>query len=88
MPQSSWSPIATRIVNPRDVKDRPKPHGVIVHTTGSGIVLTAQNKGADPLEYTLAFYSNPKNNFSHYLIGWNGEIIQIAADTERAWQAA
>lgn len=83
-----WSPLATRASKPRDVKNRARPLGVLVHTTGSGIVDAAKRAKTDPLEVATSFYCSKENNFAHYLIGWDGTIIQIAAETEKAWQAA
>lgn len=83
-----WSPLATPATHPRDVSDRTRPAGIIVHTTGSGIVDTARRAAADPLEFAVSFYTSRDNAFAHYLVGHNGEIVQIAADTEKAWQAA
>ena len=83
-----WSSLATKVSVPRDVTNRQSPKGILVHSTGSGIVESAHTVGADPLEFAISFYTNKKNNFAHYLIGHKGEIVQIAADTEKAWQAA
>lgn len=84
-----WSPIARKVPRPRDVKNRTKPYGIMVHCTGSSIVEEAKKHNTDPLEYAAAYYSTPGHNFPNYLIGWdNGDIWQIAADTEISWHCA
>jgi hypothetical protein len=69
----------------RDVSDRTIPvFGVAVHQTGSGVVEDALHVQADPLEYAVAYYLKPKSYFAHYVIGYTGQIIQIADEHERA----
>jgi N-acetyl-anhydromuramyl-L-alanine amidase AmpD len=58
--------------------------GVAIHQTGSGTVEHALHEGADPLEYAVAYYLKPDSYFAHYVIGYDGAIIQIADEHERA----
>lgn len=79
------SPLAHQIPKLKDGPDRTAPvFGVAVHTTGSTAVETAQKKGADPLEYLVAYYAKPDSYSAHYVIGYNGMIIQIADEQEKA----
>ena len=79
------SPLATLVPNPRDVADRTEPvFGLVVHTTGSGIVEQAIKLLAQPLEHAVAYYMKPDSYFAHYVIGWDGHIVQIADEKERA----
>jgi hypothetical protein len=45
-----------------------KPVGVIVHTTGGGIVAKALKKGKDPLAYAAEYYARKNSYGSHYLV--------------------
>lgn len=58
--------------------------GVVVHQTGEDIVEQALKHGANPLEYVAEFYLDPENYFPHYVIGHDGQIIQIAPESEKA----
>lgn len=79
------SSLAVQAVRQRDVDDRTRPvFGVAVHTTGSGIVNLARRLKVDPLEKAVAYYENPDNYFPAYVIGYDGTIIQIADEKERA----
>lgn len=79
------SGLATQVPKPKDVDDRSMPvFGLVVHTTGSGIVKQAQKLGVDPLEHAVAYYLKPDSYFAHYVIGWDGHIVQIADEKERA----
>lgn len=59
-----------------------KVHGLAVHCTGRGIVERARRRGEDPLEHALAYYQAASCS-CHYLIGYDGVIIQITADDRR-----
>lgn len=63
--------------------------GICVHTTGRGLPAGAQKKGLSPLAYAERIYCAPDppggfTNFPHYVIGWGGEIVQIASEKTRA----
>lgn len=58
--------------------------GVAIHQTGSGIVEKALAAHADPFEYAVAYYLKPDSYFAHYVIGYDGNIAQIADEHERA----
>jgi len=69
----------------KDVNDRTQPvWGIVVHTTGSGIVKQARKHGAAPFEYAVAYYLKPESYFAHYVVGYDGQIAQIADEHERA----
>jgi hypothetical protein len=79
------SSLANRVQTLKDTDDRSAPcYGLAVHTTGSSIVAKARKEGADPLEFAVAYYLQPESYWSHYLIGWSGQIIQISDERERA----
>lgn len=58
--------------------------GIAVHQTGSGEVEAALAHGADPLEYLADYYLKPDSYCAHYVIGWDGEIVQVVPDDEDA----
>jgi hypothetical protein len=74
------------IDRPQDVADRatPTPFGVVVHTTGGGIVRFAAAHGIDPLAAAISIYSAPGANFPHYCIDGTGVAAQIADERELA----
>lgn len=80
------SSLAKEFLHHKDVPDRTVPvYGVVVHTTGRGIVDKALAKGADPLYYAASYYLDPKPYGAHYVIGWDGTILQLADDHEKMW---
>ncbi len=58
--------------------------GVVIHTTGSGVVDKAKREGIDPLSAVIKVYSDPDNYCAHYAIGWDGTIVQIVDEALRA----
>lgn len=58
-------------------------YGLALHTTGSGIVEQARKQGKDPLEHAVAYYTKAPF-FPHYVIGWDGTIVQICDEGVRA----
>lgn len=86
MTDTAFSPLAHPFQHQlRDVADRTIPvFGIAAHQTGSSVVEEALREGADPLEYAAEYYQKPDSYFAHYVIGHNGEIIQIAGENERA----
>jgi len=67
----AWSGLVTRVH--RTERDLPARRGqvkaVVVHTTGSGIVLKALKRDEDPLAYAAAYYRGRRAYASHYLVG-------------------
>jgi N-acetyl-anhydromuramyl-L-alanine amidase AmpD len=59
-------------------------YGVAVHQTGSSTVEAALKAGANPLEYLADYYLKPDSYSAHYVIGWDGEIVQVVPDDEKA----
>lgn len=79
------SDLATQVPRPRDVDDRSAPvFGVVIHTTGSGIVEQAVKLKVNPLDHAVAYYLKPDSYFPHYVIGWDGHCVQVADERERA----
>lgn len=58
-------------------------YGLCWHTTGSGIVEQALTRGRDPLEHAVAYYLGAEF-YAHYVIGWDGTIVQIVDELARA----
>ncbi len=83
------SPLAHFVSNPRNVRNRPnpKPFGLLVHTTGRGILKRARQLGISPLEAAMEFYTTRGNPFAHYILDQDGTLIQIADEREQAWHA-
>lgn len=83
------SPLANFVDNPRDVRNRPtpKPWGLMVHTTGRGIIKRARKLNTTPLEAAVALYTEIGQPFAHYVMDQDGTIIQIADEREAAWHA-
>lgn len=73
----------------RDVTDRTLlvPHGVCIHTTGRGLPTRALKAVVDTLRWAEKEYTTPGAAFAHYVVGYDGTIIQIADERERAWHA-
>lgn len=67
-----------------DAQDRTEPvYGVVIHTTGSTLVGKALAAGRPPLQAALDYYrSSPY--FAHYVVGYQGEIGQVADEHEKA----
>lgn len=92
------SPLATMAAKPQDkVAKRAKAqaYGIVVHTTGSGVPSRAEQRKEDPLTtavriYCTPDYTDPKTgktaftNFAHYVIAYDGRIVQIADELIRA----
>lgn len=78
-----------RVKSPQDVDDRKSevPHGICLHTTGSGLPTTAAERHMDPLALAERIYTAKGANFPHYTIDWAGTILQVADDRERARHA-
>lgn len=82
-----WSPLATRVKNPRDVRgEREHAYGVAYHTTGRGVVEKAAQQRRKPLDIAVEHYTTAGAGFAHYCVGHAGEIVQIAPESEPAWQ--
>lgn len=72
-------------------KRKIEPYAIVVHTTGSGIVQKAFNKKIkDPIgvaEYACKFYAQKNNVSTHLLIGWDGEVYQLAPLDMDCWHS-
>ncbi len=83
-----WSPIAARSGSPWSGRPRSQSwhgqmYGLVVHTTGSGILRRAARNGIDPVTQAVLWYENSKG--THYVIGYQGEIIQVASEHQLAY---
>lgn len=83
---SGLSSLATNINHLRtESLDRSIPvYGIAVHQTGSGIVEQAIKNKMDPFTWAVAYYRKPDSYYAHYVIGYQGEVAQIADEHERA----
>lgn len=55
---------------------RPSLHGLVVHTTGGGIVDQADAHKVDPLEHAVVYYGDAPYH-PHYVCGWDGKLVAI-----------
>jgi N-acetyl-anhydromuramyl-L-alanine amidase AmpD len=55
---------------------RPSLHGLVVHTTGSGIVDQADAAHADPLDHAVHYYADAPYH-PHYVCGWDGRLVAV-----------
>lgn len=80
------SAYAVRSTQPWDSKDRTKPvHGLVVHTTGSGLPSRARKDGIYPTVAATRYYQ--RSHGTHYVMGWrgvDGDLVQVANERERA----
>lgn len=80
----NYSPLAARVPGVRDPKlarDRGSPWGVLLHTTGRGIVAQAQKEKREPIEVALDVYIDSQNGSNGYL--WGGPAYVIDHDGKR-----
>jgi len=64
-------------------KQRPKGwvgnvFGLVVHTTGGGLPAKALKRNENPVDTAVNFYNT--NHGTHYVIGWDGDLVQIATE--------
>lgn len=80
------SPLATESPHPKSVgPDRTaEVYGIMVHTTGSGIVEQARKQKQKALEHAVEYYERPDSFWSHYVVGYDGMIINISDEREKA----
>jgi N-acetylmuramoyl-L-alanine amidase len=62
-------------------------YGVCVHTTSGGAARKAKPGGPSPLQMVLDYYVNGREGFPHYVIGYDGSLNRVCAETEVAWHA-
>lgn len=58
--------------------------GVVVRTSAEEDIIAALEHGADPLEALVTSYLRPRATAPHYLIGWNGDVVQICDEDQKA----
>ncbi len=94
MARSGHSPLATRTISAlRPLPSRSGPvQAVIIHTTGSGIVRRALREGLQEekeiLDYCAGRMTRPWAYSPHYLVGWDGTIINLVPEGTVAYHAA
>lgn len=76
-----WSSLAERRPARKWRWRRIKPWGMVVHTTGRGIVHRAQKRNDSAAELAIEYYRSKAA--VHYLVDWNGTIIQMMPDDFR-----
>lgn len=83
------SDLAIMTAQPRDVSNRKtaRAFGVLVHTTGVGVLSKAEEWGCTPIKAAERIYTERGASFAHYVIGQDGTIVQIADEREMAWQS-
>jgi hypothetical protein len=80
MTDLDFSPLAHRATALKSEGARAKVFGLMVHTSGRSIVTDAIKHDANPLEYVVAYYTKPKTYCPGYVMGWDGDLWQIAKD--------
>ena len=80
---TSPSPLARVAANRGQPRAHASPVGMCVHTTGGNLVRQAIDAKRDPMTHAIDFYSHA-TVYPHYLIGWDGSIVSLAADDRMA----
>ena len=84
MVANGLSPLATQLPFPRYTR-RKKVYGVCLHTPGRTIVKRAHKYGVNPLEYVAAHYLERGQYGPTYVVGYNGQIVQVANEWDKTW---
>lgn len=64
--------------SPRNTKNRKKLlYGMVVHGTGSGIVVRAMDGGRNPNDVAANYYDKPQSNFPNYVVCWESSNSQL-----------
>jgi len=81
------SGLGVLVKNPKDMPvNRAVPvYGIALHTTGSGIVEQAIKLGIDPLEHAVNYYLKPDSYSAHYVVGYDGALVQISLEEEKCY---
>ena len=89
MKNTYLSPLAVLIPQPQDTINRtkPKPYGIMVHTTGRGLLDSAKKEKLSPLAMAIKLYTQRKGYGPHYVLDQDGDLIQIADERERMGHA-
>lgn len=77
------SPLAVQKPAKRPRFRRIKPFGLVVHTSGRGILARAQRDDMEPVMAALKWYRAFARSGVHYVIGYDGAIFQLVADNLR-----
>ena len=83
------SPLAVLIPQPQDTVNRTKarPYGLMLHTTGRGLLDQAKKAKRSPLATAIDIYTKRKGYGPHYVLDQDGDLIQIADERERMGHA-
>jgi N-acetyl-anhydromuramyl-L-alanine amidase AmpD len=81
--------VITRPLRTPSARAEPRPYGLVVHTTGGGIVRQALERKKDPLQHAVDYYATPKADpkddaYPHYVCGFDGKLVQVTNETRRA----
>jgi len=60
--------------------------GIALSASDEETVTVALQSGADPLEALLTEYLQPASRFPHYIVGYDGTIVQICDEKQKAEQ--
>ena len=64
--------------------------GIVVHTTGSGVIRRWKKQGArfnerSPFDTAVRVYTRLMKAGGHYVVGQNGEVVQLVPEHLAAW---
>jgi hypothetical protein len=74
------------IIADRGKKTRETVKGILIHTTGSGLVQKAKKLKKDPNDYAIEYYKT-SYAYPHYLIDWKGNVYNYCAELKFAAHA-
>ena len=74
-PLANWAPAK------RNRMRRMKPWGLLVHTSGRGIVARANKERVPAIVLALLWYQ--RKSGVHYVVGWDGTVHQMLEDDRR-----
>lgn len=63
------------------------PLGICLHTTGVGVLARAEREHTTPMEAALKVYTTIMTASPHFVIGHDGDIVQVCSTDLVAWHA-
>lgn len=63
------------------------PLGICLHTTGVGVLARAEREHTTPMEAAIKVYTQIMTASPHFVIGHDGEIVQVCSTDLVAWHA-
>lgn len=83
MTDQYWSTFAENVGDLHADSPRPgPPWGLCVHMSGRSIIEIASKADIDALKVVVDYYRSAKYS-CHYVIGYEGELVQVSADDRR-----